>query len=404
VTFSQLSDDRFQLIDAAHAVTLDVSRLRRQNHNLLGELAVSCGILSTRGDGGIISVANFNLSDARARADRARILATHARTQRIDWISLLETLCQRVLAAEREGRPAVVLSTIDRPQPDAELEVEGLRVPKGHASILFGDGGTLKSFTCLLVAGCLVQTGLRVGLFDWELDAFTHRLRLERLFGADMPPVRYVRCDRPLVHEVDRLARIVEREQLDYAIFDSCGFACDGPPEAAESALNYFRAVRQLRIGSLHIAHTTKTGEAAEQRPFGSTFWHNSARSTWFAKQASVSPDGRLLTIGLFNRKQNLGALRPAVGFEIAFDDERTSFQRVNVASIDELAASVPLWQRIKAELQSGAPKTIAALAERLAVKTDSVEKSLKRRTDLFTRVPGGDGVHRFALVERRSA
>ena len=79
----------------------------------------------------------------------------------------------------------------------------------------------------------------------------------------------YARCERPLVYEADRLARIVREHDISYAIFDSVAFACDGPPEAAEVAGRYFRAVRQLGIGSLQIAHISKA-ENGDKKPFGS--------------------------------------------------------------------------------------------------------------------------------------
>ncbi|MGE0706166.1 MAG: hypothetical protein AB7P22_19775, partial [Vicinamibacterales bacterium] len=72
------------------------------------------------------------------------------------------------------------------------------------------------------------------------------------------------------------MSRIAHDERLDFAIYDSVAFACDGPPEAAEVAADYFRAVRSIGIGSLHVAHVSKA-ENADQRPFGSAFWHNGA-------------------------------------------------------------------------------------------------------------------------------
>ena len=39
------------------------------------------------------------------------------------------------------------------------------------------------------------------------------------------------------------------------------------------------------------ITHITKV-ENGDQRPFGSTFWHNSGRSTWKLKLAPTSHDG----------------------------------------------------------------------------------------------------------------
>ena len=137
--------------------------------------------------------------------------------------------------------------------------------------------GPASPFTALHLAGVLAQHGIRVALFDWELDAGAHRLRLERLFGLFMPDVRYVRCERPLVHEIVRLQRIVRDERLDYGLFDSIGFACPGPPEAAEHAMAYFRCVRQLGIGSYHIAHVRQGRWKRRAACSGSVFRHNSS-------------------------------------------------------------------------------------------------------------------------------
>ena len=130
--------------------------------------------------------------------------------------------------------------------------VDGLTLPRQHPSILFGDGGTGKSYIALYVAGRIAEQDISVALFDWELAGEDHRDRLERLFSDGMPRVLYCRCERPLVYEVDRLRRIVRDKGVQYAVYDSVAFASDGPPEAAEVAGRYFRAVRQIGGGSLH--------------------------------------------------------------------------------------------------------------------------------------------------------
>ena len=214
-----------------------------------------------------------------------------------------------------------------------------------------------------------------------------------------MPSIRYIRCDRPLLQEVDRLRRIIVDEEITFGIFDSVGFACDGPPEAAESALAYFRAVRQLRIGGLHLAHVSKA-ENGDQRPFGSAFWHNSARSTWYVKAANNEP-GRL-TIGLLHRKANLGPRLPALAYTFTFTPQRIGVQRVEAASVDDLVDALPIWHRMK-EALTGGPRTLADLAAELGAK-GLADKTVKCKRVMFTRVPADDGVQRIALVERRTA
>ena len=239
-------------------------------------------------NGNSLSLADFNLSSARARTERARHLGKLADAVEIDWDRLLEEFCQRVLMAEREGRPAVLLREFPRPVDD-HLDVEGIRLHRRHPAILFGDGGTAKSYTALYLAGRLDQRGVRVLYADWEFAGEDHRDRLERLFGPDMPAVTYVRCERPLVHEADRLRRIVQEDEITYVIYDSIAFATDGPPEAAEMASAYFRAVRQIGVGSLHIAHVNRS-DTGDKKPFGSSFWHNGAPSTWKREDSRPSP------------------------------------------------------------------------------------------------------------------
>ena len=321
VIFKVLADGHYRLADPEHGIEFDADRLRRDRGDLIGELAVSCGLTGARVvDDGMLSVGTFNFSSPRARQEHAKRLAERARANgKIDFHGKLEELCQRVITAERTGAPAIVLRELPRPAADVDHDVDGFRFPQHHGTILFGDGGACKSLLALYLAGRLAERGLRVALFDWELDAAQHRLRLESLFGVAMPDVRYVRCDRPLIYEVDRLQRITQREQLDFILYDSAGYACSGKPEDAEQALGFFRAQRQIGGGSLNIAHINKS-ENNEHKPFGSSFWHNSARSTWFVKLAATSPDGQVSTLGLFHRKSNLSARQPAIGFAVTFE------------------------------------------------------------------------------------
>ena len=216
---------------------------------------------------------------------------------------------------------------------------------------------------------------MKVGYSDWELDAGTQRGRLEQLFGAEeMPDVRYVRCERPLVYEVDRLRRFVRDDALTYAVLDSVAFGTDGAPEAAESAMGYARAVRQLGIGTLAIAHITKGDNGDQPAIRLRVLAQLGALDCTYVKSASTSPDGRLLTIGVFNRKANLGPLRPAFGLEVEFVGERVSICPTDIAAVDELAAEGPVWQRIRVAIQH-TPRTIAELSDELGVKVDTIQE-----------------------------
>jgi hypothetical protein len=377
-------------------VWFELDRARWERHELIGELIVSTDLLGTDAIDGVLSRANFNVSSAPARIQRAKAIATQARANDVPWAALLEEFCQRILAAERAGEPSVDLRQVERQPFDAEIECVGLHLARRHPVIAFGDGGGMKSYLGLFLAGELHRAGYRVGFFDWELAAEDHRDRLEQLYGPDMPEIRYARCERPLTQEVDRLRRIVEHDGLDYAIYDSIAFACDGPPEAAEVAARYFQATRQIRVGSFHIAHVNKS-DVGDQKPFGSAFWHNGARATWFIKPAESMPDSAIVPIGVFPRKRNLGALPSALGFEFTFEGQRVRFARVDLGEVPDLASKLPISQRMTRLLRSGA-LTPAAIANELEAQVETIKRTVRRHKQQFTVLDDS----RIGLLERR--
>jgi len=411
--FRRIGEAHYRLTDELHGVELDADRLWRDRHELCGELSVYCGIQGAKTIDGCLSRGNFNFSSTQARDRHAGLLRGRARTgDALDWHGLLEELCIRIGNAEREGQPIRRLREYERPTTDDVYDVAGLTILKRHPQVFFGDGGTFKSYLGLYLAGLLAGQGVRVLYADWELSGEDHRDRLERLFGPDMPDgVWYHRCERPMIAEADSIRHRIDDLGIQFVLCDSVAFATNGPPESSEAAIDYFRAVRQFgeHIGTLHIAHVVKPKDddtkTQSLRPFGSTFWHNSARSTWYVKRADDTADAGRITIGVYNQKANIGPLRPAVGLQIDFDADRTYVRRVDLADVADLAAGLPLWRRITGALKHG-PHTITSLVDELNAKQDSIEKALKRGKDrIFTRITDApDGVHRWALLERRVA
>lgn len=405
--FTALGDGVYRLDVPDLGISFALDRLRRKNGELIGELTVTCDLAGAKRitDDGIISAADVNLSSVRARQDRASLLAKRAQTgDQVDWYSSIEYLAHRVIQAERTGAPSVLLPDVALPATEVVWTWHNLTVLQREAQIWFGDGGTGKSLLALALAGDLVRRGVATLYVDWETTASDHRDRLGRLFADQaLPAVRYLRAEWALVHEVDRLRRVILAHDIAFVVLDSIAFGCDGPPEAAESAAAYFRAVRQLRVGALLLAHQTK-GENGDQRPFGSVFWHNGARASWYLKRSEAEGDQALMTLGCFHRKSNSGPLQPARGLRVAFKDQGINITPTDLATHEDFAGRLPLWQRLVGELRHG-PKTVIELATATDAKVDTVERIIRRHRDqTFLRLVGGDGITRFALAERRPA
>jgi hypothetical protein len=237
------------------------------------------------------------------------------------------------------------------------------------------------------------------------LNQAQQKRRYRGLFGEEMPAgLVYAECARPLVVEADRLARVVGNLHLEFAVFDSVVPACGSKPEDAEQAANYFRAIRSIggpAFTSLHIAHITK-GENGDAKPFGSVFWSNLIRQSWFVKAEDPQP-GEAITVGLYPRKHNLGPKGAAVGFAVSFRDDGIHIWPADLTDVPALAGHLPLWQRIARELRTG-PKTLAQLADLLDAKQNSIEQAVLRGHHTFTKVVNfPDGIHRVGLLERHS-
>ena len=149
------------------------------------------------------------------------------------------------------------------------------------------------------------------------------------------------------------------------------------------------RAVRQIGVGSLHLAHAVKSEEHQESSgPFGSVFWANSARSLWMIKRApGEGADDRVVEVALTHKKSNTGRLLAPLGLRLTFDSSRTTIQNMDLAS-STLSTSLPLWQRMRALVAAH-----AMTVEDIALELDAQPKSVARavqRMEIFRR--GGDG------------
>jgi hypothetical protein len=200
------------------------------------------------------------------------------------------------------------------------------------------------------LGGMQAQKRHRVAFLDWEWDAWVHADRLRALLqrGAEDCEVVYRRCFGALPDQVEQLRRMIDAEGITFVIVDSIGAACGGEPESAITALRVGDALRALGVGSLLISHVTKNGDT--EHPFGSVYWTNLARSTWFLQQDHDTGE-----IGFFNRKANLGRKGKPIGFRLDVDDAAgtVTIDRATLTA-PEMIEQMSVVQRILAVLASG--------------------------------------------------
>lgn len=389
--FESIGDQRYRMLVKQAGIVLTADRVRRERNELVGELSVTINGASRARTipGGIVSVGDMNFSSVQARSTRAKLLKERSETD-LDWYGILEEFTTRIFSAERQGKPAVAF--VDVPDTEEETaatwELEGFPLLQQLPTVLFGDGGSGKSYFAMFLAGTLAGMGIPVLYADWEFSLGAHRQRVGRLFSPIPKHLHYAKCDRSLKEETERLSRIVRETGAKFLIADSIGFACDGPTESQEVAATYFRALRQIGVGSLSISHIPKkSDESKESTLFGSVYFKNGARAVWLIEKANESPQGQL-RFGLHNKKNNVGDRLAPLAFALTFTRGRASFSKINIDDVDEIVASLPLLERLKRLMQSRQEAIgVKELAEELSSTQPVIRSTLNRHKSQFKRI-----------------
>lgn len=384
--------------------SFDRERVERRG----GEHTAELTVWSLDRDLEIVSGIRVNLTSAPARATLAKQLA--ASLARTDWPVLVEESLRMARKAMRTGEPAILLR--DAPTRVAGGTLLDPLATNAGATFIIGDGGTGKSML-LLAAGIDLHTGngsilglevpspRRVLFLDWEWDAGVHRERMAAMLGdAPMPDLAYLRCDAPLVDELDRVLATVREHRSEVLLIDSAAWAAGAEPETADSAKQFFGALRRIGLPSIVTAHVPKLGD--NSRPFGSVFWHNGARLTW--QLAGEQNAGEQLSrVGLVNRKNNDGRLHAPIGWEVDTSDHRVRFRRVHGASIGAVADKMPIRDRALQVLVAGSMTYVQvadALDEPVRSVRGTIDRDIRERGERsrFVKLSGEDGIYRVGL------
>lgn len=321
-----LADDSLRVVvpTVSGPASLTFSEMEKTARSLDAEVVVAC-----------------YASDQRPYSQRMNLLSSSARNEiRLDlekiygkeygWPYVLNTalaLARETFLQQDRGQ-----DVFDIPEPMGEVLLVPPLVVADGPTIIFGDGSSGKSYLTFRLALSMAlgthfcgfpTPHVPVMVIDYEDSAPNFRRRMNRLANgiedgiAPMNVFYWPANGIPLKDQVEAIRRKVEKHGIGLLIIDSAAPACGGPPEDSEATLGYFRALKKIGVPSITIAHINKTGD--NNKPFGSTFWHNEARRTWFVSRVQEE-DSDVIDIGVFCRKVNDGRKPLPLGFRLTFD------------------------------------------------------------------------------------
>jgi hypothetical protein len=311
---------------------------------------------------GHIHQTRINLTSTQSKNSLVKKLTEY--NEAIGWDSIVEDLCYKTLELHRQGEPLQDIG--DNPLSGGIKYRLWPMCPEGMPALIFGEGGTGKSFLAILAA-ILVQSGhIAVGLrpvqgnalyLDYETSAETQNERVRAICsGLGIPNVHlaYRYCYHPLAEDIETIQDMVHEKDISFLVVDSLGPACGGDPNEAELAIRMFNCLRQLRISCLLIDHVAKNlADGVKASPYGSVYKTNLARSIWQIKP-SKQTEASHTRMALYHRKVNFGPLRSALGFDLTFrNDAHEQLLSMSVVGcaveIDpELLRGLPIKERVK--------------------------------------------------------
>jgi hypothetical protein len=373
----------------AEEIKIEVSRLHQhKDGRTTGEINITHGLFGHEIK--TLHRAQFNFGSTASRTQLEKVLVS---LQKADWKTILQEMCSHTIDFLRKGEPVELINTEQTYEPPQYLLYP--IILKNEPNIIFGEGESAKSLLAELFAICIElplvknefglttnEKSTRTLYLDWETNRETIGWRFQCLIkGLDLPylELNYRRCYQTLSDDIDAISNAIAEVDAKCIIVDSIAAASGGDINSAEVALNFFAALRKLKISSILIAHTAKDNLSTGNKKtvFGSAFYHNYARSVWQTKKTTDEGEDDI-SVGLFHRKGNFSKRFPPIGFSFNFNEDKIYVHPQDIKKDSNLLQEASLSTRI-IELLKGGAKDINDMAEELGSSKETISVVLSR-------------------------
>ena len=337
---------------------------------------------------GHLRYARLNLSSQSGKDTFVRGLKK--REEEIDWDEIVEQICVSITRDSQIGNPVVRLTGTTEVSELAQWFVEPI-IEAEHVSIIYGPGGSGKSFIAQLVA-VLVDAGLSYAGFtvaapspvlylDWEaseqdLEVRTSMIRRGLGFKSEAN-ILYKKMSRSLTDDIEEVKKLVRQHSASLLIIDSVGGASQGGQNDDKVILPMFNYLREIKgIPKLLIDHTNKQDGGL----YGSIYKQNEARHLWEFR-SDIRAGEQQLTFAMLHRKHNNTGKLPDMAFVIDFSTPgQVAFAKTPIAGTAlESEQSIPQRVMNTYSRNGSATYSVTEMAEELTTETKKVSDAVAR-------------------------
>lgn len=353
---------------------------------LKGELHITT---SAEGYSPHIYLGQFNFSGNRSRKELAKQLES---VYPIDWEALLEQLIVRTVELVRRGEPIEYIYVGEATLEPPKYLVEPFIV-ENYPNVFFGDPGSFKSTISLTIIAVMslpwTDNPLRLStpdkpvnvlFLDWETDKATVSWQLscfQKGMDTGPIPIKYRRCSIPLYNDLEQIQNTIVDNKIKFIVIDSLGLACGGELNEAGTAIQFFTALRQLKVTSLILAHTSKDKQSPNKSIYGSVYFEAQARNVWYLKKRQEAGEDDLDLILRNTKSPPFRKKYKDLSFHVSFTDDSMTIKTQDPRTVSEFLETMGTQTRIMEYIKENGPQTPKQISEALDITPENARTTL---------------------------
>ena len=374
-------------------IHMRIDRIRETRSGITGEVSIKVKTKT------IFGVSRTGLLSQRNRAEivlgcKTKLFelygeATDTNLKEFPWLDAIDSAFNRTLEIYRSGDP--ILEVGNDPLEIPKYAAYPF-VAKGMPNMIYGAGGSLKSYMGILIC-CILQSGEAMCdiepleqqnclVLDYESNPAISNYRIRQIKkGMGLPDdmkILYRHSYQSLPSEIDQIQEIIREYEIGFLLIDSYSMSCGGKSDDQDIARAYFMALRSLNVTTLILDHISKQKDS-DQGPIGSVYKYNQSRCVWLIK-AHQGEGSKMAEVGLFHTKYNHGPKIKPKGFKFEFFEESTGLFIDTMSLKDSvvLADSMSVEEQI-ANVLVGTTMKPKDIADETGISVNTVRTTLKR-------------------------